>query len=89
MPADIAAELERLGSDSPAARQAAALATRAAKGLREGDAGLHERWRAEAAAVGFGPAEVAACLGRTAGTAVTDEQVEAAFDRLGGPHGLT
>ncbi|MGH9164389.1 MAG: MobF family relaxase, partial [Acidimicrobiales bacterium] len=86
---DIAAELERLGSDSPAARQAAALATRAAKGLREGDAGLHERWRVEAAEIGFGAPEVAACLGRTAGVALTDGQVEAAFDRLGGPHGLT
>ncbi|HVM02844.1 MAG TPA: MobF family relaxase, partial [Acidimicrobiales bacterium] len=86
---EIAAELERVGSDSPAARQVAALATRAAKGLRASDADLHARWRAEAAAVGFGPAQVAACLGRTAGTELAPGDVEAVFDRLAGPAGLT
>ncbi|MFP5375773.1 MAG: MobF family relaxase, partial [Acidimicrobiia bacterium] len=86
---EIAAELERVGSDSPAARQIAALATRAAKGLREGDADLHARWRAEAAGVGFGPAQVAACLGRTAGAELSAGDVEATFDHLAGPDGLT
>ncbi len=86
---EIAAELARVGSDSAAARQVAALATRAAKGLREGDGDLHQRWRAEAAAVGFGPAQVAACLGRTTGTAVSDQQLTEVFDRMAGPDGLT
>lgn len=86
---EIAAELERVGSDSAAARQVAALATRAAKGLRVADTDLHERWQAEAAAVGFGPSQVEACLGRTAGSEVSEDEIEALFDRMAGPTGLT
>ncbi|HET7486656.1 MAG TPA: MobF family relaxase [Acidimicrobiales bacterium] len=86
---EIAAELERVGADSPAARQVAALATRAAKGLRAGDVELHRRWRDEAEGVGFGPRQVAACLGRRAGAKLAEADVEAAFERLAGPAGLT
>ncbi|MEW6474291.1 MAG: MobF family relaxase [Actinomycetota bacterium] len=89
---EIAAELARVGSDSARARQIATLATRQAKQDRAEDGlGLHERWRAEAAAVGFGPEEVAACLGRAAGAArqLDEVRLEGLFDRLAGPHGLT
>ncbi|HUP70330.1 MAG TPA: MobF family relaxase [Acidimicrobiales bacterium] len=86
---EIAAELARVGSDSPTARQIAAVASRRAKAAdREAD-GLHERWRAEAAEVGFDAAAVSACLGRTTGAEVDEVRIEALFDRLGGADGLT
>jgi conjugative relaxase-like TrwC/TraI family protein len=89
---EIAAELARIGSDSPQARQLAALATRRAKGTPEGDVGLHDRWRAEAEAVGFGAEQIAACLGRAghpAARALDTTRLDALFDRLAGPAGLT
>jgi conjugative relaxase-like TrwC/TraI family protein len=91
---EIAAELARVGSDSPAARQMAAVASRRAKTLNGADTGLHEQWRAEAAAIGFDGAAVAACLGRTAGADkggadVDESRIQTLFDRLGSPHGLT
>ena len=89
---EIAAELARVGSDSARARHFATLATRQAKQDRAEDGlGLHERWRAEAAAVGFGPEAVAACLGRASGAArpLDDARLERLFDRLASPLGLT
>ena len=86
--ADIEAELARIGSQSASARQAAALATRQTKQPKDG-LDLHERWRVEAAEIGFGPTEVAACLDITTGTTVDRRTVEIVFDNLGGPNGLT
>lgn len=86
---EIAAELARVGSDSAAARQIAAVASRRAKATDRAADGLHERWRTEAAALGFDDAAVAACLHRTTGAEVDDARLEALFDRLGGPGGLT
>lgn len=90
---EIAAELARIGSDSPQARQLAALATRRAKGTPEGDVGLHDRWRAEAEAVGFGAEQISACLGRPGAEHTSrpldDTRIEGLFDRLAGPGGLT
>lgn len=86
--ADIEAELARIGAHSASARQAAALATRQAKQPKDG-VDLHERWRAEAQRIGFGAAEVEACLGRTAGTSVDRRTIEVVFGNLGGPSGLT
>ena len=86
--ADIEAELARIGSQSAGARQAAALATRQTKQPKDGS-DLHERWRAEAAEIGFGPSEVAACLHKTTGAAVDQRTVDIVFDNLAGPHGLT
>ncbi|MGH9190421.1 MAG: MobF family relaxase, partial [Acidimicrobiales bacterium] len=86
---EIAAELARVGSDSATARQVAAVASRRAKATRRGSEGLHERWRAEAASVGFGPDAAAACLGRAASSHVDAERIERLFDRLAGPQGLT
>lgn len=86
--ADIEAELARIGAHSASARQAAALATRQAKQPKDG-VDLHGRWRAEAAGIGFGPAEVAACRGRTAGKSLDPRTVDIVFDNLAGPNGLT
>src|SRR5207245_1120902 len=86
---EIAAELERVGSDSAAARQIAALASRRAKQPRRAGVDLHAAWRAEAAAVGFDQAAVAACLGRTTGTHLDHQRLAVLFDHLAGPHGLT
>lgn len=89
---EIAAELARIGSDSPQARQLAALATRRAKGTPEGDVGLHDRWRAEADAIGFGAEQIAACLGRASdpdARPLDNTRLDALFHRLAGPGGLT
>ena len=86
---EIAAELARVGSDSAAARQIAAVVSRRAKATDRAVDGLHERWRTEAAALGFDDAAVAACLHRTTGAEVDNARLEALFDRLGGPGGLT
>ncbi len=87
--AEIAAETARVGSDSARAREAAALATRDPKNPDRDPVGLHDRWAQEAAALGFDSKALAACLGRTAGRDLTERQIEALFDRLGGPSGLT
>lgn len=86
-----AAELARVGTTSARARQVAALETRRVKDECAADGlGLHQRWRAEGAAVGFGPDQVAACLGRAgAARGVDDAALERLFDRLAGPEGLT
>lgn len=86
--ADIEAELARIGSQSASARQTAALATRQAKQPKEG-VDLHERWRAEAAGIGFGAEQVEACLGNTTGTTVDRRTIEIVFANLAGPNGLT
>lgn len=72
--AQIEAQLELVGLDSPAAAQAATLSTRPGKPDRHGTGdievdgesglGLQERWRAEAAAAGFAPDVVDQALGR-------------------------
>ncbi|MGH9010237.1 MAG: MobF family relaxase, partial [Acidimicrobiia bacterium] len=88
---EIAAELAKIGSESARAREIAALATRKAKDRQADEVGLHQRWQAEAAAVGFAAEAIAACLGRTTGmTRRLDEgRIEGLFDRLAGPDGLT
>jgi conjugative relaxase-like TrwC/TraI family protein len=68
--AQIEAQLELVGLDSPAAAQAATLSTRPGKpdlhghGDGEGGVGLQERWRAEAAAAGFNADDVDQAVGR-------------------------
>jgi conjugative relaxase-like TrwC/TraI family protein len=72
--AQIEAQLELVGLDSPAAAQAATLSTRPGKpdlhgdgdgaGHDESGVGLQERWRAEAAAAGFTSDVVDQTLGR-------------------------
>ncbi|MDJ0769259.1 MAG: MobF family relaxase, partial [Ilumatobacter sp.] len=70
---EIEDELERQGASGLEAGNAAALATRAAKTVVD-TATLDERWQDEAAAVGFGPADIDALLaaGRPDRAAVLD-----------------
>jgi conjugative relaxase-like TrwC/TraI family protein len=75
------------GWTSPRAHQAAALASRASKDHRADAATLEDGWRAEAAALGFGPKEVAACFGQA--RTAEEPDVEVLFDAMGGLQGLT
>lgn len=75
------------GYTSARAHQSATLASRAAKEYGVGPETLQDRWRTEAAAIGFGPPEVAACFGRAAAPSEPDTAV--LFDELAGPTGLT
>jgi conjugative relaxase-like TrwC/TraI family protein len=83
-------EIEELvaeaGYGSARAMQAATLASRKPKQHAEAEL-LLERWRDEAAAMGFGPDAIAACLGRSAAIPVV--HVDALLDELGSPGGLT
>ncbi|MEX2627132.1 MAG: MobF family relaxase [Ilumatobacteraceae bacterium] len=84
----IEAELARIGAHSASARQAAALATRDHK-QRDHDTDLHERWRAEAEAIGFDADAVARCLGTTKGQSLDGRTRDVVFANLAGPNGLT
>ncbi len=75
------------GWTSPRAHQAAALATRAPKDHLTDAATLEDGWRAEAAELGFGPEDVAACFGTP--RIVEEPDVEALFEAMGGSQGLT
>ena len=86
---EISEEVARHGSASAAARQLAALATRRAKEVAARSEDLHRRWRSEAEAIGFGAAEVAACLGHPPVGRPTAAEWEAVEAVLAGPVGLT
>ena len=75
------------GYTSARAYQAATLATRTAKDHGTDPDQLTARWETEAAALGFGPDQVAAVLHRDTPVATVDEDV--LFARLAGPTGLT
>lgn len=82
------------GYTSARAHEAATLATRKAKQYGVNPQALAQAWRDEAAALGFGPDEVAACFGRDSASVtslapVEPMDAEALFDWLGGPDGLT
>jgi conjugative relaxase-like TrwC/TraI family protein len=51
--------------------------------------GLHDRWARETAAMGWDPAELAGTLGQAQARTPTEEEIEAASNRLAGPSGLT
>jgi conjugative relaxase-like TrwC/TraI family protein len=86
---EISEEVARHGSASAAARQLAALATRRAKAVAARSDDLHARWRAEAEAVGFGSADVAACLGHPEVSRPTGIALGAVHAALAAPSGLT
>jgi conjugative relaxase-like TrwC/TraI family protein len=86
---EINEEVARHGSASAAARQLAALATRRAKEVAGRSEDLHDRWRTEAEAVGFGAAEVAACLGHPEVSRPAGAEMEAIEAALAAPGGLT
>lgn len=77
------------GYTSARARQTATLETRKAKDRSLTPATLEERWRDEAAQLGFGAEAVSACFGRETLVPVAPEATERFFDRLAGPDGLT
>ena len=70
---EIEDELERLGQSSPAAADAAALATRTGKNTLDGET-LDARWHAEAATVGYGPDDIDVLLARPVGVDDGDER---------------
>ncbi len=77
------------GLTSARAHQAATLMTRRSKEHGVEPATLLERWRTEAAELGFGPDQVQACLARASVNRPSREQTERLFDRLAAPDGLT
>ncbi|MGI8807262.1 MAG: MobF family relaxase, partial [Acidimicrobiales bacterium] len=85
---EIEAMVSESGYTSARAHQTATLATRHAKEYGVAPDALDARWRAEAAELGFGADEVAACLARTP-SASADERLEDVYDELAGPEGLT
>jgi conjugative relaxase-like TrwC/TraI family protein len=86
---EISEEVARHGSASAAARQLAALATRRTKEVATRSDDLHSRWRGEAEVLGFGEAELSACLGHPEVPVPTDAQVAALELALAAPEGLT
>jgi conjugative relaxase-like TrwC/TraI family protein len=81
---------EQLGLDSPAARQAANFATRAAKDHAVDPEALRPSWHRRLDAAGFDARAAAACYGRQAAPMlVTDEDRDKLFRRLGGERGVT
>jgi conjugative relaxase-like TrwC/TraI family protein len=87
--AEIEARLGELGFSSPRAAEVATLDTRRRKthGLEGGV--VRARWRGEAAALGFGPAEYAEVFRRSTGVQVTAEVEEQIGSVLSSPAGLT
>ena len=77
------------GYTSARARQTATLVTRKAKDHTTTPTTLEERWRAEAAALGFGAEAVDACFERDTPVPLAPGSVDRFFDRLAGPDGLT
>ncbi len=81
--------LAESGNTSARAAQIATLETRKPKDYQVDPDTLFDQWRLEAAGLGFGTEQVAACLGRRIPAALTPTAVQAAFDALAGPTGLT
>ncbi len=75
------------GYTSARAHQSATLSTRRVKEYGLDASTLEARWREEAQSLGFGPDELAACLGHEGAAEKPDR--EALFSRLAGPLGLT
>jgi conjugative relaxase-like TrwC/TraI family protein len=92
---EIEAMVAESGYTSARAHQAATLATRKSKEYGVDPDHLIERWKGEASALGFGPDEVQACLGRVMNAdragGQTGERVDVAslHALLAGPEGLT
>ena len=83
---NLAAEL---GTNSPHGRQAAALATRAAKDISVDPAELRRQWHTRLADAGFGPDQLAAATTATPTRAWTDDDTRRMYAHLAGPLGVT
>ncbi|MEZ5378240.1 MAG: MobF family relaxase [Acidimicrobiales bacterium] len=77
------------GNTSARAAQIATLETRKPKDYLVDPDTLFDQWRSEAAALGFGAAHVAACMGKQRPAALTPAELQAAFNDLAEPTGLT
>ncbi|MBA3652578.1 MAG: relaxase domain-containing protein [Actinobacteria bacterium] len=86
---EIEALLAESGYSSARARQAATLASRAAKDYGVAPDILVRQWRDRATEAGFDDDAVQACFGHESPTPFTREEVEAALDRAGGSRGVT
>ena len=78
-----------LGAHSTQARQAAALATRAAKDHGVEPDQLRDRWHDRLEAVGFGPRELTAATSAAPARLWTPDDSRRLDTHLGGPHGVT
>ncbi|MFN0029840.1 MAG: MobF family relaxase, partial [Acidimicrobiales bacterium] len=78
-----------LGAHTTQARQAAALATRAAKDHGVQPDRLRDRWRDRLTAVGFGPRELAAATSAAQARLWTPDDIRRLDAYLTGPHGVT
>jgi conjugative relaxase-like TrwC/TraI family protein len=78
-----------LGAHSTQARQAAALATRAAKDHGVEPDQLRDRWRDRLGAVGFGPRELTAATSAAPARLWTPDDSRRLDSHLAGPHGVT
>jgi conjugative relaxase-like TrwC/TraI family protein len=87
--AEIEEVLAESASQSARAAQVATLQTRQAKDYSVDVETLEQRWRDEAAAVGFGADDVDGCFDRDAPPTLEPRLVEWCFDALVGPRGLT
>lgn len=85
---EIEAMVAESGYTSARAHQAATLSTRHAKEYGVAPDALDARWREEAAELGFGADDVAACFTTTPSASV-DVPLDDLFDELAGPSGLT
>ncbi len=86
---EIEVALAESPSRSARAAQVATLDTRQAKDYGVEAETLEQRWRSEAAAAGFGMADVAACFGRAVAEPLQPALVQRCFELLAGSHGLT
>jgi Ti-type conjugative transfer relaxase TraA len=87
--AEITARMEQRGETSAKAAQVATLATRRAKDRQVEPAVLGAEWLTRAAALGFGPEQVAAVTGKDVDLAVDPAVLTVVAEELAGPQGLT
>jgi conjugative relaxase-like TrwC/TraI family protein len=87
--AEIEEVLAESASQSARAAQVATLQTRQAKDYSVDAETLEQRWRDEAAAVGFGAVDADGCFDRDEPPTLEPRLVDRCFDALVGPHGLT
>jgi conjugative relaxase-like TrwC/TraI family protein len=87
--AEITAAMAERATSGPRAAEAAALATRQAKGTGETVADLEAAWHERAAELGFGREDLERLLGRVRGVELDERMWQRAFDHLASPLGLT
>ena len=87
--AEIEEVLAESGNQSARAAQVATLQTRQAKDYSVDAETLEQRWRDEAAAVGFGALDADGCFDRDAPATLEPRLIDRCLDGLVGPHGLT